>query len=298
MNVGLVGAGPWASILHAPVWTGGPEATLSAIWARRPEAASELAAEYGTEAVPSFEALLERSDAVAFAVPPQVQWELAVRAARAGKHLILEKPIADSLDHARELASAVDESGVGSMVMFTSRFDPGVRTFLEKAQAFDTVGARGAVITPAFLRGPFSNSPWRHERGALVDVGPHILDMLTAALGPAARIGARSTDRGWFGLHVDHASGAASDVTLSCRIGLERGRFEVELFGPEGALALAAETRDEAAMRATMRTELAGIVQGQTHPCDARRGLYIQALVDAAERSLGDGSVPVAPAEP
>src|SRR5690606_24187086 len=44
LTVGLVGAGPWASMFHAPAIAGGPETRLAAVWARRPEAAGELAA--------------------------------------------------------------------------------------------------------------------------------------------------------------------------------------------------------------------------------------------------------------
>ncbi|WP_165368200.1 Gfo/Idh/MocA family protein, partial [Phytoactinopolyspora endophytica] len=138
IKVGLVGAGPWASILHAPLWSAGPQTALTGVWARRIEAARSVADMHGTEAVESFDELLERSDAIAFSVPPDVQWRMAVRAADAGRHLILEKPIADTLGHARTLTDAVATAGVGSLVMFTTRFSSGVRAFLEQARSFDT----------------------------------------------------------------------------------------------------------------------------------------------------------------
>jgi hypothetical protein len=72
--------------------------------------------------------------------------------------------------------------------MFTVRFDPDVRTFLDEARVFDAAGARVAMLTPAFLGGPFAESPWRRERGALLDVGPHVIDLTTAALGPVSRV--------------------------------------------------------------------------------------------------------------
>ena len=75
LRVGLVGAGPWATIVHAPLLAGGPGTRLEVVWARREEAAAELAGKYGAAAAGSFEALLERCDAVAFAVPPAVQAE-------------------------------------------------------------------------------------------------------------------------------------------------------------------------------------------------------------------------------
>ena len=58
--VGVVGAGPWARMLHAPMLAGGPETTLAGVWARRAEAARELAEANGTQAVGSLEELWER----------------------------------------------------------------------------------------------------------------------------------------------------------------------------------------------------------------------------------------------
>src|SRR5690348_7189167 len=101
VEVGLVGAGPWAATMHGPVLAAGPQTRLSAVWARRPDAAAELAARLGTHAAGSFEELLDRCEAVAFAVPPDVQSTLAPRAARAGKALLLEKPLALDLSAAR-----------------------------------------------------------------------------------------------------------------------------------------------------------------------------------------------------
>ena len=67
---------------------------LAGVWARRPEASRAVAEKFGAVAVPTFAALIERCDAVAFAVPPDVQAELATIAARAAKHLMLDKPLA------------------------------------------------------------------------------------------------------------------------------------------------------------------------------------------------------------
>src|SRR5688500_3335471 len=102
--VGLVGAGPWAARMAGPVLAAGPQTRLAAGWSRRPEAAAQLAARLGTHAAGSYEELLDQCEAVAFAVPPDVQAALAPRAARAGKALLLEKPIALDLAGARALA--------------------------------------------------------------------------------------------------------------------------------------------------------------------------------------------------
>src|ERR1700761_6584856 len=100
MRFGLVGTGYWAKITHAPALASTPGAELTAVWGRDPAAAAALAAEHGATAHTDFGAFLDSVDAVAFAVPPHVQAPLAIRAAQAGKHLLLEKPIALSADDA------------------------------------------------------------------------------------------------------------------------------------------------------------------------------------------------------
>ncbi|EFD64720.1 oxidoreductase, partial [Streptomyces lividans TK24] len=97
VEVGLVGAGPWARAMHARVLAAGPETRLAAVWARRTEAARETAAPYGAHVAADFEELLDHCEAVAFAVPPAVQAELAPLAAKRGKDLLLEKPLGPDL---------------------------------------------------------------------------------------------------------------------------------------------------------------------------------------------------------
>lgn len=145
VRVGLVGAGPWARAVHARVLAAGPETRLTSVWARRPEAARETAAPHGATVAATFEELLDDCEAVAFSVPPSVQAELAVRAAEAGKALLLEKPLALDLASARRLVDAVDASGVVSQLVLTNRYHPATRRFLAEARALDVSGRAPAV---------------------------------------------------------------------------------------------------------------------------------------------------------
>src|SRR5688500_3003567 len=110
LRVGLVGGGPWAKMVHAPVLAAGPETVLAGVWARRPDQAERLASRHGAPSFDTVDELFANCDAVAFAVPPGVQAELAVRAAGQGKALLLEKPIAGDLDAAQRLADAVADA--------------------------------------------------------------------------------------------------------------------------------------------------------------------------------------------
>ncbi|HEV3398115.1 MAG TPA: Gfo/Idh/MocA family oxidoreductase, partial [Actinomycetes bacterium] len=210
-----MGAGPWAGMLHAPMLAGGPETTLAGVWARRPEAARALAEAHGSRAVATLEELFDVCEAVAFAVPPDVQAQLATAAARAGRHLLLDKPLALTVPAAEELAAAVGEAGVVSQMVLTNRYGPRGRAFLADAERFEVVGARCASLGGAVLEGgPFS-TPWRRRHGALLDVGPHLFDLLEAAVGPIEELSGRGDPLRWVSLTCRHAGGEVSEVSLS-----------------------------------------------------------------------------------
>jgi predicted dehydrogenase len=292
--VGLVGAGPWAAMLHAPMLAAGPETRLVGVWARRPEAAGALAAAHGTRAVGSLEELWGLCEAVAFAVPPDVQAELGKLAARAGKHLLLDKPLALTVPAAEELAGVVAEAGVVSQMVLTNRYGPRGRAFLEQAAGFEVLGARCASLSGAMLEGSPFATPWRRRHGALLDVGPHLFDLLEAAVGPIEELSGRGDPLRWTSLTCRHAGGQVSDVSMSMSLPLAQSVFECVLYGPAGSLAYrrppdpASATAELAAAAATLRREFAAAVTSGTSPAlDVDRGLRLQRLIDAATRSLG-----------
>lgn len=292
--VGLVGAGPWAAMLHAPMLAGGPETTLAGVWARRPEAARALADAHGSRAVGSLEELWDVCEAVAFAVPPDVQAELAAVAARAGKHVLLDKPVALTLGAAEELAAVVGETGVVSQMVLTNRYSPTGRAFLAAAGGFEVVGARCASLSGALLdESPFA-TPWRRRHGALLDVGPHLFDLVEAAVGPVEELSGRGDPLRWLSLTCRHAGGQVSEISMSLTLPLVPTVFECSLYGPGGALTYRRPPDPPAAMAdlqaagATLRREFAAAVtSGSASALDVNRGLRLQRLIDAAARSLG-----------
>jgi predicted dehydrogenase len=284
--VGLVGAGPWAAKAYAPMLAAGPETRLACVWSRSAEAAGALAAAHGCEAAGSFNALLERCDAVAFAVPPDVQAELAVRAAKAGRHLMLDKPLALTLAEARRLAQAADDAGVVTQLMLTHRYRPRTAAFLSEAAAFGAIGARLAFLSGAFVRGPYACA-WRREHGALHDLGPHAFDLLEAALGPVERITGRGDPRNWVSLACEHAGGAVSDLALSGVMQLPATIFRVDLYGPDGTLGFDAVAASQDDSGPLARRTFAGAVRtGRSPALDVHRGVRLQELIDLAVRSL------------
>lgn len=286
VRVGLAGAGPWARVVHAPMLAAGPETTLAGVWSRTPEHAAELAAAHGVPAFASYESMLASVDAVALAVAPAAQPDLAVAAAEAGKALLLEKPLALDVAGAERIATAVAANRVGSVVVLTYRFADVVREFLTDARHGTWHGARACFVSGAFLGGAFAGG-WRLELGAVLDVGPHILDLVEAALGPVTELTAQGDVHDWVAVQMLHESGARSDVALSCASAIEPSRTEVELYGRERSIAVDARAAARAESFTRLRAEFAAVARtGAAHPCDAARGLELQRLVDRVERAL------------
>ncbi|MFE4550811.1 Gfo/Idh/MocA family protein [Streptomyces sp. NPDC056785] len=284
VRVGLVGAGPWARAVHARVLAAGPETRLTAVWARRPEAARETASPYGADTVDRFEELLDGCEAVAFAVPPAVQAELAPLAAKAGKALLLEKPLGVDLASARRVADAVAETGVVSQLVLSNRYHPATREFLRAARAAEVTGARSCLLHGAFLGGEFATS-WRLEHGALLDLGPHLLDLLDAAVGTIVRVRGTGDPRRWIELTCEHENGVVSQASLSGSVALEPGSTRIELYGPQQPLVFDTAGRDDEELWPVLRREFATAVRtGVSGELDARRGLHLQELMDQATR--------------
>ncbi len=285
--VGIVGAGPWAGMVHAPALAGSPHTRLAGVWARRHEAAAALASAHGSTPYDRLEDLFDHCEAVAFAVPPDVQAALAVRAAEAGKALLLEKPLAMDLDGARRVVEAVGEAGVVSQMVFTLRYSAAARDFLAGMPRLQPFGGYGQFVSSVLDGGPFA-TPWRLERGAILDLGPHIVDLLDASLGRVVSVRAHGDPLRWVGMLLEHETGAVSEASVSMAGRGEPPPARVEVFGAGGTAVLDWSALDSDAFP-RMVAEFAEAVRTRTpHPLDAAHGLHIQQVLARAESQLAD----------
>jgi predicted dehydrogenase len=288
VGVGLVGAGPWAEAVHAPMLAAGPSTFLTGVWARRPEAAERLAAAHGVPAFASYAELLARSSAVAFSVPPAVQAGLAIVAAKAGKAVLLEKPIAQDLERAEQLARVIRDTGVGSQVVFTWRYIPAARDLLERISTQRILGARGSFITGSLGSGRFATQ-WRQEFGAVLDLAPHVFDFLDAALGTVVSVQGHGDGHRWAGFLLEHEGGHLSEVSITGQASVEPMIAGVEVYTDGGRFALDANMGAQPDSWQLITSEFAATAGGRDHGLDVHRGLHIQRLVAAARRSLEQG---------
>jgi len=294
MRFGLVGTGYWANFTHAPALATTPGATLSAVWGRNADAARTLAARYTAVACDDFDELLGRVDAVALSVPPHVQVPLAIRAAEAGKHLLLEKPIALAAEDADAIATAVAKAGVASVVFFTWRFNREIRAWLADEQARGGWSGGGwsggtAVWLGTSLQpdSPF-NTPWRQQKGALWDLGPHLVGMLWACLGPVTSVTAVPGQGDVAHLVLGHAGGASSTTTMAQDAPEAASGYNLFVWGAAGRSIMPATPIDpEECLRVAAVELIVAAGSGQpSHPCDAAFGRDIVKVLAEAGAQL------------
>lgn len=178
---------------------------------------------------------------VVICTPTDTHRELAVRALRAGKHVLLEKPIALELADAHAILRAADESDRTFMVAHVVRFFGGY-------EAIDDAVRAGAVGTPLAvtaerLSAPAPPSPWwqdeRRSGGPLVDLAIHDFDQLNQLLGTPRSVSARRTGAGRpIETTVDYADGGIGRVLTSMELPTAFGfSSAIEVLGSTGLIA-------------------------------------------------------------
>lgn len=292
MRFGLVGTGSWARDTHGAALAAAEGVEFVGVWGRDPAKAAALAEHHGVRAFDDLDAMLAEVDALSFAVPPHVQAPIAERAARAGKHLLLEKPIALTSEDAAALVTAVEEGGVATVVFFTRRFTPEGREWFAglEGAAWDVGQAHwfGDNFTPG---SPF-DTRWRREKGGLWDVGPHAIALLTAALGRVTRVHAVGGVRDVVHLVLEHEGGATSTVTLTLSATPEAAGASFVVVGPAGRSAM--PTKDSPSSQAAQVAlgELVAVAADAApgrpprHPCDVEFGRYVTDVLVEAERQV------------
>jgi predicted dehydrogenase len=299
MRFGLLGTGYWAEFTQGTALAAHPRAELTGIWGRNAEKAQGVAYRLGTSAYAEVDDLFEQVDAVAIALPPDVQAPLAERAAMAGKHLLLDKPLALSARVADEVVDAVEKSGVASVVFFTSRFMPKIVQALAEAERSGGwmaghVTLLGSIYQPD---SPYKDSTWRHEHGGLWDIGPHALSRLLPIFGPVQEVTALMGARQTAHVLLRHTSGVVTEMTLTLDAPAKVAASTTVLYGESGVVEIPNGAWDAVAAFGTAIDELmavAGSGSGPSHPCDVRFAAQVVRILEAAQKSIDSGRAAVA----
>ena len=194
VRVGLVGCGKVGTI-HAAALASIPEAAFVGACDALPERAASFAAKYGVRAFHDLQLMLREVEVVVIGTPHPLHAEPAVRAAEAGVHVLVEKPLAASLVDCDAMLVAARKSGITLGVISQRRFYEPV---LRMRAAIDS-GKIGSPILGVFQmyswRDPayYLSDPWRGKwdtegGGVLVNQSPHHLDILLWFMGPVAEV--------------------------------------------------------------------------------------------------------------
>jgi UDP-N-acetyl-2-amino-2-deoxyglucuronate dehydrogenase len=192
---GIVGTGVIAA-MHAAAIATLPRARLVAVTDVADGAAAAFAAARGCAAEPGLDQLLARPDVdvVCVCVPSGLHAEVGVRAALAGKHLVVEKPIDVTLAAADRLIEAARAAGVVLTVISQHRFDPGL---IELKRLLGD-GALGRLVlaeastkwyrTQAYYDSAEWRGTWAMDGGSLMNQGIHYVDLLRWCMGPVTEV--------------------------------------------------------------------------------------------------------------
>jgi predicted dehydrogenase len=193
VGVALIGPGMWGKKLAAAVRQT-PSLRLVTCFGRNKAQRQAFAAEFGCEAAPSFEAAIAHAEVqgVLLVTPNYLHAEQVSTCAQQGRHVFVEKPIADTLADGRAMAAAGRDAGVTLLVGHAFRRLGAAR----KVKALLEAGALGTVVLAEAnfsLPGVLTPDKWRAHRetcpgGPLLQLGLHHADTLQYWLGPVRRV--------------------------------------------------------------------------------------------------------------
>jgi len=181
LGIGIVGSGDMGSAYAEATARHVTGARIVAVTGGR--RAPALAADYGAEHVADYEALLARRDitCILIALPHSLHCGHAIAASRAGKHVLVEKPMALDVAECDAMIAAAAEAGVSLSVILTMRFDENFRAarrLVTEGEIGDVRMLRLSGLTPGYDMGHKTWIADPGEGGVLLDWGSHGFDIL------------------------------------------------------------------------------------------------------------------------
>ena len=170
LRIGVVGVGVMGSN-HARVLAGLPGVVLAGIADPDRKQADFVARTLGCAAVDGVEELLDLGiDAVTIAAPTHLHHPIALTCIARGIHVLVEKPIASTVEQGRDIIAAAREAGVTLMIGHVERFNPAVEAIKEAIRNED-------ILSIAITRvGPFP--PRMSNVGVVIDLAVHDIDLI------------------------------------------------------------------------------------------------------------------------
>jgi predicted dehydrogenase len=229
VRVACIGMGWWSDVLADAIKRSG-KLKIEACFTRSEDKRKAFAAKYGCLAAPSLEAILgDRSiEAIVNTTPNNVHLETARAAAAAGKHVFLDKPIANTVAEGRAIAAACRQHGVVLALGYQRRREAHFRWVRKQIDdgVFGKLVNAEANISRDRL-GKIDLSSWRYTAegmpgGVMLQIGIHYTDVLEYLMGPIKAVSGRVAQLVLPGdnpdvasLILEHESGALSTLNAS-----------------------------------------------------------------------------------
>jgi scyllo-inositol 2-dehydrogenase (NADP+) len=237
LRVGIAGYGLAGSVFHAPLIESVDGLELAAVMTRSPERAAQArAAHEGVGVVETIEELVADIDVLVVASPNAAHVPNALVGVEAGKHVVVDKPIAVTAADARRLAEAAGDR----VTVFHNRRWDGDYLTVKRLVGEGALGpitrfeSRFERFRPQIKEGWRENADADAGGGVLLDLGPHLVDQAVQLFGPPQSIygevrtrrpGAQVDDDAFIAL--THAGGEVSHLWMSAIAPLAGPRFRV-----------------------------------------------------------------------
>jgi len=253
LTFGIIGGGMIANF-HAQAIKAMKGGKLGAIYARNPEKAAALGKKYNCKAYSSLEDLLADTsiDIVTIATPSGAHLAPTVAAAKAGKHIICEKPLEVTPARIEEMIQVCEEQQVVLAGIFNRRFNPAVQAFKKAVDKgrFGTLTLCDAYVKWYRTQEYYDSGAWRGTwkldgGGALMNQSIHTIDQLIYLAGNIKRLSASTTCLIHEGIEVEDTAVAILEFENGAR-GVIQGATscwsssghpaEVHICGSEGSV--------------------------------------------------------------
>ena len=247
IRVGALGMGWWSDVL-ADAIKRTRSMDIAACYTRSDSKREAFAEKYSCRAASTYEELLadESIQGIINTTPNAVHLETVQQAAEAGKHVFLDKPIANTIADGKKITQVCADCGVILAVGYQRRRENHFRWIKEEISAgrFGKLVQAEANISRDRL-GKIDLSSWRYQStgmpgGVMLQIGIHYTDVLEMLMGPVKRVSAISTQLVLPGdnpdianLILEHENGAISNLTVSYASASEY--YMVNVYGKEAS---------------------------------------------------------------
>ena len=247
LRVGCLGMGWWSDVLADAIKRSGKLEIVSC-YTRSPEKRDAFAKKYGCKTVPTYEAMLDDPsiEAIINTTPNNVHLETTRAAAEAGKHVFLDKPIANTVSDGKALTEACRKAKVVLALGYQRRKESHFRWV--KKQIDDGVFGKLVNAEANISRdrlGKIDLSSWRYTSegmpgGVMLQIGIHYADVLTYLLGPIKSVSGQFAQLVLPGdnpdvasLILQHENGALSTLNASYASASEY--YQMNIYGKEAS---------------------------------------------------------------